>query len=52
MFDDDGRWVAYTVCYRDKVNELNARSVIIILHTIQHQLGSKAASESTFDQKL
>ena len=30
MFDDDGRLVAYTVRYRDKVNELNARSVIIL----------------------
>ena len=29
MFDDDGRLVAYTVRYRDKVNELKVRSVTI-----------------------
>ena len=29
MFDDDGRLVAYTVRYSDKVNELKARSVTI-----------------------
>ena len=29
MFDDDGRLVAYTVRYRDKVIELKTRSVTI-----------------------
>ena len=29
MFDDDGRLVAYTVRYGDKVNKLKARSVTL-----------------------
>ena len=32
MFDDDGRLVAYTGRYRDKVIELKTRSVTMVGH--------------------
>ena len=38
MFDDDGRLVAYTVRYRDKVNELNAWHVLKCVYCEPSQL--------------